>query len=663
MKKKQNKNIVMIILVILVGIYLINYFGVFEKDSLFTIVDTPIEEGTKINEDYFCPSNAHHCVVRGVIECNNPSGEVPNIIFRTNANSANDYNDVGTWIAINGIPSSQTFIETSNLKSYCRSSSISTSNFINRLTPHLNRIGVRNGHIFIETEGSWRKYLECSSADLSSMPKEPYTSNNQELTEGSSNPYYCEGLFKIGGLLVDSPIYSSNSAGSISTLLVTDVKPNDQVQLSGGDINYIEYKALERTETCPEGDLTCIDGNKYVCHDNNYDVFEICDFGCSNDKCSSPFEAVDIQIKDDNGIVKSAFTPEEDINIYVNVISDLDVSSINVKIVEETPTGNVFDEILQTTEKYEFGKIEFTGDYYVILEINAGLNDPIIYGRTSLEQNKIEIANNINAELGNPSQNLGGIDISLAGYTGYPLRVKYRITDVGGNPLPIGLVTPNVYYTINNGNQNTISPKTSEVGLLTYEIIPTLPGDYKFYGTITKGSFVTPLDTSSMDISMDELSIEWVQKPMFVEKGTSATYSFTTKNKNGDLIESTNSIEVRKLGVIDKTITPTGSLGEYSFTNNFDTRGDYSLIISSSAVGLSSPQPVSSGTINVGDKPAPKCSETNPCGFLQECVDGTCETNIGMISLIFISITIIIVIIVILISFIKKKNKPSFGGL
>ena len=61
--------------------------------------------------------------------------------LRTNADFASDYDNAGTWIAINGVPSGTTLIKTDTLGGYCRTSTTGGSNNpINRETPHGNEI-------------------------------------------------------------------------------------------------------------------------------------------------------------------------------------------------------------------------------------------------------------------------------------------------------------------------------------------------------------------------------------------------------------------------------------------------------------------------------------------------------------------------------------------
>ena len=151
----------------------------------------------------------------GIYNCNSEDGcyawiksrlcskktEEGQIIFRTNANSASDYDDSGYWIAINGVPSGKDLIETNDLKGYCRDSSFGNcgGNLV-RYTVDNNAIYVYNSNLYINTESHCRKYSSCNNADLTSTPKEPYTSNNQEILSSTSKSlYYCKDSYTING--------------------------------------------------------------------------------------------------------------------------------------------------------------------------------------------------------------------------------------------------------------------------------------------------------------------------------------------------------------------------------------------------------------------------------------------------------------------------------
>lgn len=140
------------------------------------------------------------CDVQGYVNNIDVSSTTPHIIFRTNAISADDFDNSGKWIAI---------IQSGSLQGYCRATSYVTGTSGTEIitTNFGNQVITRNGEIYVVTKDHSRKYSACLSADTTSTPKEPYKSNNQEKTDiaysytvdynfcpsGDSNFAYCNG--------------------------------------------------------------------------------------------------------------------------------------------------------------------------------------------------------------------------------------------------------------------------------------------------------------------------------------------------------------------------------------------------------------------------------------------------------------------------------------
>jgi len=179
-----------------IGIIIFLAFVIGIAVGIFFLIPKPPQEAIGTTSvSYECPEN-HLCEAQAILHCTTITGEHSVVIFRTNAVEEDDYGDKDKeiWIAINGIPSGKNLIEIEDLRGYCKTGYKALGISTGRRTPTFNKIGVRNSKLFIEDpNGDWFEYIPCdlSEEQLSIIQQEPYTSNNQEVTSGTTQKYNC----------------------------------------------------------------------------------------------------------------------------------------------------------------------------------------------------------------------------------------------------------------------------------------------------------------------------------------------------------------------------------------------------------------------------------------------------------------------------------------
>ena len=179
---------------IIVGILLVvivaGYFTIEKLSLALPSGAKKVGELSTLDSSYTCDEEL--CLGWCVINCDVPTTE-PKVVFRTNVASSSDYDDSGKWFVINCAVSNNQCIETTDLISYCRDSSFtSTCGVTTKVKDILfgTSLYARSSYLYVSTEGHCRKYSLCSTGDTTKTPLEPYKSNNQEMYD-SQTQYAC----------------------------------------------------------------------------------------------------------------------------------------------------------------------------------------------------------------------------------------------------------------------------------------------------------------------------------------------------------------------------------------------------------------------------------------------------------------------------------------
>ena len=678
MKKKFDKKI---IILIFLALALFIYAGGLKNIKFFT---TTITDSGISPSPYICPIGADGCDVRGVIKCNIPKKE-GKVIFRTNAQSSDDYNEIGTWIAINAIPSGKELVETSDLKGYCRSSSTTSyAQPTNRITPHNNRIMVWNSRLYIETPSSIRLYTLCDNADLTPESKEPYSSNNQEIISGSTNLYSCSGEFRIidnGNIINSEQIIYSDSVPGESKSSFYSLESGQKAEIIGGDENNIEYRVLEIKEECVKsicnpsrtGYFECINGKLSdkvtLC---NQEAGEQCFDGSDGAECRIPFNKIDVTFLDSNKNQKSGFTSSEDIFLKI-IISSEKISSGNllIKVFEgenqigsPIPVSNVqFDGkplIIQLPNP------SISGNYYVTLDISY-LDNSITIGKD--EKYNFRIAAPIILSMPLPYSPKTGTAL----YTTYPVYLDLKTTDANGNPVDVSSIDLKVKL---NGvlipNPDYVTP-LPEPGL--YRFIY----EFKEPGLLEVRAKVNRFGVESNEVMFNQE----IKRPFIITKFLNIgmlrsippsiqRVKFETRDSLGNLIDTNNIVKIippgASVGSGDIDVSNSvnrESIGTYYFDYNFDKVGGYSIRIISSAEGFEVGNIADSGAINVNPGNIPdECSTSEDCNLGEICIDGKCKTRDRplLIYLIIGGMVVFIIVLTIIIFRLRKKQSVKLPG-
>lgn len=305
MNKKADGGITFIIIALIVlaggGYYLSKNTDVFDKMSLFSALAPPTggkDAGiTEISATaYTCSvgngGTGDFCDVEGIVKNVDISIGQQTVSFRTNALSTSDYDTSGTWIAINATPSVKDLTPTSTLIGYCYSTTssgsipltLSTTNV--RYTPHGNTIVSYNSKIFISiTSAKSRIYAPCSSADITPISKEPYTSRGQEMAGGTTPQYKVTWQFCPAG---DATFAYCNGANFETTSTNPITASTEKVRLIEGqsigfnpkDINGQLLPQFKFSIKVQKWDMTCAGDYANKCTSGQYYcVGKICPTG------------------------------------------------------------------------------------------------------------------------------------------------------------------------------------------------------------------------------------------------------------------------------------------------------------------------------------------------------------------------------------------------
>lgn len=660
---KKNKRIIGIIFIIVIAILI---FKVGFRPKGLTVGEIPsgcnvVGSGTTDNV-FTCTSQ---CDVNGFDTCTSQTGEQQIVVFRTNAKSSNDYENAETWIAINGVPSGKSLTETSNLIGYCPTGSHGNivGGVLSMDTPHNNDIRIYNSRIYIVIGSDMFRYDVCDSADLSLTPKEPYTSNNQEIYSGTTNAYLCEKEWKItkSGQTINSGIatYSGGSSGDYETG-VKRLNRNEVFEFSGR----ISYAIIDATQSCIIDTCNIENTGYYKCiEDNNgckvkSNSLTLCSEGefCiqkpSGAECSIPFD-IFYEFQDANENTKTGFGIDED--IYFDLLTNsqtinnaiLDISlldSQNNVIVTKTRTityPNTQSLIL------DFPSQSDTGLYKIRLDIS-------FEDKQVSREYEFRVANPISLSIRAFSEGAG-----TTLFTNEPSIVEFRVFDDAGNPTS---ANTNLILDINGKTIQSPIPITKTLGVYQYIVVVQEDGILNAIGSAEKLGF-TKTQTAEFIVKPADIRIEFLNIGLLQDIKLGAyTIEFETRNPQGDLINTQNSVEVILPAGTKQSLTSIqGSNGKYSFVYNFNTEGGYKIKIRSETIGYT-PKEVESPFINVikegGD--ILECDSSDDCGLGKICVNNKCtDESPGSSILVYLLIggsILLVVVIVILIIKLKKRK-------
>jgi len=715
---KKKLNIVGIILLIAIALISINYFGGL---NLFTITTIVRDSGNTDISPWYCPSDATYCKIKGKIFCEVQGDSVAKVIARVD-----DFDFDSGWIAyINDFGNLQSFrfeeqvvmddppgvrdnivsqeilkdfyVDKDNSVIYVNIPSASSitvkkcgrcrtteqgqcdSGWIRVGIPYKEKCWVLGSQSRQNCQDcrqpNYNKYVAGGNADLTPTPLRDCKSG--EVCEGEASKYSCSGDLKIEDIPKELLTCSSNNPCS-DTSSYYDINPNDKVSINSNSID-IQYQVIDEIDTCVQGDKICKNDNIYICSDNDYIIDEICDYGCDDSKCELPVENIEITLRDNQGNIKTGFISEEPINIYINVISP-SVSNVNVKILKDNQEGELIEEnqnsvISGQTKKFEFSGIRFTGTYYIILEIDIGLTDKIIYGKELGQYESFMVSNDFDANFIAPFQTIKGETNRENIYINYPIEI-HLIAKSGDSDVFLDQ-DPVFTASIGNNQINLPSPTVSK-GLYKYVFTPQVYGDLRIVGEVFYGGISKTVSVETK-ILPEDISVSWriiadkvydlygnLENPPSMQIGQSYDFKFETRNRGKELMDSVNTIIVNENGVerdISSSIQPTG-LGTYEFTYIPSARGGYDFIVTSSLEGFVNSQRTNTGIVQATpEPPQPDCKVDSDCGLLKTCDEGDCILSIDLILVIFGALIVLAIVLVIIFSLIKRERQPSFGGL
>jgi len=693
-KKKVNLTWI-IVSVILIATFLILWqTGALSKSKALAIGDVPTGcnvggSGTTANE-FICPSV---CDVNGWDECITQTGEIPIVIFRTNANSLEDYNTRSTlkWIAINGIVTGSKFTKTSELHLYCVTSisggsKISEIILDNNQAPAFNtRLYAYNGNLYVSTWAGrevLRMYELCDdkigsdiykvATSLQSVPAYKTT----ERFGGSSNPFQCSKSWKIENNGIKSSgtaSYSSIATGKFET--GTKRLSKNDTFIFNGKINYaiIDITNACAIDTCNDvktGIIKCVKDSKGCpvksTSINFCNVGEDCIETSSGAICQAPFET---------SIELGGFNTKEDIVFDYSVRSDR-VGSVQItfKLVKSGTTSAIQIQgptsiSLPTTKTITFSNPGLTGEYQIVIEksYNSISVTPEIY----------------NFNIGNPLET--NVKLPLGELTGSQIITNSPFyVDVGVSEN--GILIPDlvkVYATATlTKPDGSIVDLTEPIPVkkndyLRYYFTLDQPGRFKLVAKAEKFGVFSNEESTSAEVINPKITIQFTNLAQIGNtKPGIKTIKFETKdafdeyfNPDSLIVKITPSGASTGLGDIDVSnqITTT-NLGKHELVYNF-AEGSYRIYIKASKSGYPGFTEVTSNNFQIAETGTVKeCGNSDDCPSGYICDEsGQCikkEPPITLYIIITASIILIIVFVFIIIRLSKKPKKTeiSLGG-
>lgn len=698
--KKWVRYVIVLGVLALAGIFFFN--SDFSGDSPFLSITNQCNlAGSGTTQNVFsCPSD---CDIILSSECNQATSE-PTVIFRTNANSKEDYNTrtlPTRWIAIRGLISGSNFIKTDSLQLYCVTSSAGASNSRNQIniqTVHNTRLFAYNGNLFVETGSTGstlREYSLCNDLVDESLFNEATQSSlsikyaNKEIVSGNSDAYSCEVPYFVNDVEKGKVSYSSDSPGKAMSKLFT-IGRNDVVRFSGD----ITYAIIDQNNACVQSTCNSLNTGYYGCEVQNScgvrgDFVEcgtgtVCSETSQGAVCSSPIDVISSEFQDVDGNVRSGYSLEEEIYFSHQVNSE-STNKANVITEFRDLNGNLLDTSIEqvnfpnpTSSVVHFDNPGRTGTYKVILRVEYDNGKKIVP-----KEFEIRVADQITLEIIGSSE--GSVKTI---YTNAPGIVELRTFDESGKST--SAETKVISVKLKEGNKETI---------LTPFDTNFKSGEYQYFYNIPSIQFDSLLlveaEASKLGFTVKKTE-DFIVKPANIlielpnvknlvdlSPGIIKTVEIQTKNPQQELMD-VDSIKVtatlpsgnkEPVNNIEKV-----GIGKYKFDYQFDlpsgiAQGAYFFEVETNKQGFIS-QPKTSQAISVAPDGGSglECTNNNQCGVSQICSNNQCVADTGggnVLFYVFVSILSVGGIFMVFIIYRLIKSKKSqvsssvtgFGGL
>lgn len=724
MKKSQKKYIWIGVAIIAIVAILILFFGNFEFTHSWSLkIERPLAigdvptgcnvggGGTTANE-FVCPGV---CDVNGWNDCTAQTGDIPIVIYRTNANSLSDYGtkNGATWIAINGIISGKTFVHTTDLHIYCSSSSTRYGAGAERVEPPTGKsfiynpqiyvtsgsstgdnLNVEYGTVYSQSDGryvqAFRAYKICDSPGVlseatiqvaKSLSVNPAYAG-KELTSGSTNIFKCESIWKIlnpSGMVksTDKASYSSAVQGKYETGVMRLAK--DEKFVFPGKINYAVVdtsnacvrdvctddklgiiKCIKDSKGCPVKDsktTPCITG-------------EYCTQLTSSAVCEAPFdESIDM---------KEGFSTGDAISFIYNLKS----ARVNSAFVTFT---------LRNTNNRQQA-IQVIGPTSLSLPVNAkpiSFNNPGLIGTYEIVVDKNYDGKSVAPgiyplTIGNPLEIT--VKIPYSDLTGLKLIVGSQFyVDVGvsenGVLIPdLVTVTPKATLTTPDGTEKNIQVQQAILknDYLRYYFTVGEAGRFKFTAKASKFGVETVEKESNSEVRVPKIDITYTNINQLTNtKPGLKTIKFETRDAFGDLFTTDYTVKIVPSGAstgsqdIDVTaLVRVVEAGKYEFDYSFPS-GAYIIKVKASSPGYPGFSELPSASINIDATGTDKqCGSSTDCPAGQSCNSkGQCVNTENPPWLMYaivigaIIFAIVLIIIIVNLSRSKQKNVSIGAGL
>jgi hypothetical protein len=682
MRKKNSKNVVTAILIIVISVFLLSYFDM-DTSKTLTLVDTT-------QPSYNCPTgNLVSCLARGTLKCSTPGTDTSKVVSRTS--SATNSQGYRLWYALYDDNSK-------SLISYCLGSvlttnDVSTATTFNYPTPYneilYHSYGPSNPCrtskcYFIQTSaGRFVTYYQGScGADTS--PTSKSSCKAPESCQGTTSRWSCSGTFKTTNPAYTEQLSCASDEGPCSkTSQEVPLNAGANALITGGTGSFISAQVIDNSPTCVKN--TCSGDSGYIeCVDGKPGGFKSCASGeiCKNDKCGPPF-SINIEFTDSGRTVADGFSPSEQIKIKSSIISsysDITVGSVDFKVIKY---GDSVSNPLSTKHvaNYDFksgvqyfdienpGPTYLNQQFYVLVEISYSGKTYLPVGTN--QEYSFRIGNKLRCSAGFMS-NIDGKTRSTL-FMGFPVELTVT-SEESGLPSPPDSIDLNIKLNDIPISLTRISDKyLSET---KYVFIPSTTGPLDSIISIEKSGVpsactVIPSSVTNLRITPTFPSLsKYVQKCIQKDKSIDATIELVD-SLGGD---ADVSIEDLTLSVIESDTTLQTDLtddlrqtspGHYTFKYTFSKLGNFYFQLRSPLFN-----DYSTGSIAVESSCVePDCVQNSDCaskGTGWYCQNDTCVSP-GPPWVLYIAIGIgvlvVIIIVVMLFKFTKNKKQTVFTGL
>jgi hypothetical protein len=706
MKKKNQKYfwiagviIAIAVIVLFVGNFEFNHSWSLKFNKPLAIGDVPTGcnvggSGTTANE-FLCPGI---CDVNGWDDCTTQTGEIPIVIFRTNAQSFEDYNDRGqiTWVAINGIVSGNKFTKTQELHAYCITSTTggSASNEIlldnNQVYPFNTRLYAYNGNLYVLTSAGInnefrRLYKLCDdtigddtlkiATSLQSITS--YTS--RERFGGSSNPFQCSKDYTIsnGGVVKSTgkAVYSSTTTGKYETG-IKRLSKNDKIVFNG-NINYavIDTSNACVRDTCTEdksGIIKCVkDSNGCPIKSptiTNCITGEFCTQLESTAVCEAPFE--------ESMDLRAGFTTAEPITLNYglkstrvsNVFITFTLRNTNNRQQAIQVVGPTSLSLPITNKPISFTNPGLIGTYEIVVDKN--------YDGKSVQSEiySFTIGNPLEITLKIPYSDLTGLKLIV----GSQFYVDVGVSENGVLIPDLVTVNPKATITTPDGAEKTIiiPQYIFKNDYIRYYFTVGEPGRFKFTAKASKFGVETIEKETNAEIRVPKIDITYTNINQLTNtKPGLKTIKFETRDAFGDLFTTDYTVKIVPSGAstgaqdIDATsLVKVVEAGKYEFDYSFPA-GAYIIKVKASSPGYPGFSELPSASINIDETGNDKqCGSSTDCPAGQTCNSSGQCVNIEnptwfLYAIVIGAILFAVVLLIIIVNLSRKKQKSvSIGG-